>query len=434
MIDVIINAIILFNLVVGAIFLVCYFYQFVYVIVPFVKKPKPHKEEVIHNIGILISARNEENVIGQLIDSINYQDYPKENIKIFVVADNCDADDKTASLARERGAIVYERQDKSQVGKGYALDFLLTNIENDYGLESIDAFIVLDADNVLDKKYVRAMNQTYCDGYKATTSYRNSKNYGDNWLSAAYGLWFMREARFLNNSRWLLGTSCAVSGTGFLVERALLQKFGGWKYFLLTEDIQFTTDCITSGEKVGYCDEAMLYDEQPTTIHQSWRQRLRWSKGFFQVWANYDKRLFKGVLNGSWSCYDMMMTVCPAFLISVLSIIFDALGILIALMAGPTYSEKYVTMLGLTILGAVVQAYALFFVMGLITLISEWKHINCPNNKKIGYLFMFPFFLITYMPIALQALFKKVEWKPIAHTKSVTVDDIIGAKDDKEDK
>ena len=86
MIDVIINAIILFNLVVGAIFLVCYFYQFVYVIVPFVKKPKPHKEEVIHNISILISARNEENVIGQLIDSINYQDYPKENIKIFVVS------------------------------------------------------------------------------------------------------------------------------------------------------------------------------------------------------------------------------------------------------------------------------------------------------------------------------------------------------------
>ena len=434
MIDVILSAIVLFNLVVGAIFLICYFYQFVYVIVPFVKKPKPHKEEVIHNIGILISARNEENVIGQLIDSINYQDYPKENIKIFVVADNCDEGDKTASLSRERGAIVYERQDKSKVGKGYALDFLLTNIEKDYGLEVVDAFIVLDADNLLDKKYVRAMNQTYCDGYKATTSYRNSKNYGDNWLSAAYGLWFMREARFLNNSRCLLGSSCAVSGTGFLVERALLQKFGGWKYFLLTEDIQFTTDCIVAGEKVGYCDEAMLYDEQPTTIHQSWRQRLRWSKGFFQVWANYDKKLFKGILNGSWSCYDMTMTVCPAFLISLLSIMLDAVGIVIALLAGPAYSH-YVTTLGVTILSALLQAYLLFFVMALITLISEWKHINCPKHKKILYIFLFPFFLISYMPIALQALIKKVEWKPIAHTKSVTVDDIVNRKkDDKEEK
>ena len=151
MIEIILIATILFNIVVGAIFFVFYFYQFVYVRVPFVKKPRPHKEEVIHNIGILISARNEENVIGQLIDSINYQDYPKENIKIFVVADNCDVGDKTAALAKERGAIVYERQNKDKVGKGYALDFLLSNIETDYGLEVVDAFIVLDADNLLDK-------------------------------------------------------------------------------------------------------------------------------------------------------------------------------------------------------------------------------------------------------------------------------------------
>lgn len=433
MIDLIIKAIIIFNLVVGGIFLVCYFYQFVYVIIPFVKKPKPHKKEVIHNIGILISARNEENVIGQLIDSINCQDYPKENIKIFVVADNCDIQDKTAIIAKERGAIVYERQDKSKIGKGYALDFLISNIDADFGLEVVDAFIVLDADNLLDKKYIRAMNRTYCDGYKVTTSYRNSKNYGDNWLSAAYGLWFMREARFLNYSRFLLGSSCAVSGTGFLVERALIQKLGGWKYFLLTEDIQFTTDCIVSGEKIGYCDEAMLYDEQPTTIQQSWRQRLRWSKGFFQVWANYDKKLFRGILNGSWSCYDMTMTVCPAFLISLLSIIFDALGIIIAFLAGPAYYH-YMSTLGFIILGAVAEAYLLFFVMALITLICEWKHINCRGFRKIIYIFMFPLFLITYMPIALQALFKKVEWKPIAHTKSITLDDIIGAKDEEGEK
>lgn len=429
MIDAIINAIVIFNLVVGAIFLVCYFYQFIYILVPFIKKAKPHKEEVIHNVGILISARNEQNVIGQLIDSINAQDYPKENIKIFVVADNCDEDDMTASLARERGAFVYERQDKSQIGKGYALDFLLENIKRDHGLDVADIFIVLDADNLLDKRYVRAMNQTYCDGYKAATSYRNSKNYGDNWLSAAYALWFMREARFLNNSRCLLGTSCAVSGTGFFFERELIEKFGGWKYFLLTEDIEFTTDCIVSGEKVGYCDEAVLYDEQPTTMHQSWRQRLRWSKGFLQVWSNYGKKLFKGIANGSFGAFDMTMTVCPAYLISVLSIILDLFGILIAVLAGSAYTH-YVPQLALTILGAFVQAYLLFFAMALITLISEWKKINCANHKKVLYLFMFPFFLISYMPIALQALFKKVEWKPIVHTKSVTVEDILNGKND----
>ena len=433
MIDLIIKAIIIFNLVVGGIFLVCYFYQFVYVVIPFVKKAKPHKREVIHNIGILISARNEENVIGHLIDSINQQNYPKDKIKVFVVADNCDEGDRTADIAKQKGAIVYKRQDKDNIGKGYALDFLIGCIDRDLGLDSIDIFIVLDADNLLDKGYVRAMNQIYCDGYRVSTSYRNSKNYGDNWLSAAYGLWFMREARFLNNSRFLLGSSCAVSGTGFFVERKLLQELGGWKYFLLTEDIQFTTDCIVSGIKIGYCDKAMLYDEQPTTVRQSWRQRLRWSKGFFQVWSKYDKKLFRGILGGSWSCYDMTMTVCPAFLISLLSIIFDALGIVIAFLAGPPYYH-YMSTLGFIILGAVGEAYILFFIMALVTLISEWKNINCRASKKISYIFMFPLFLITYMPIALQALFSKVEWKPIAHTKSVTLDDVVGKNDSNQEK
>lgn len=422
-VDNIVKGISFFNFLVGAIFLVCYFYQFVYVIVPFIKKPRPHAREVIHNIAILISARNESLVIGQLLDSIDGQSYPKEHLRVFIVADNCT--DSTAQISRERGAIVYERNDLKKIGKGYALDFLLKNIDRDYGLDCIDAFIVLDADNILDSGYVRAMNQTYCDGYNVTTSYRNSKNYGDNWLSAAYGLWFMREARFLNNSRQLLGTSCAVSGTGFLFSRKLIERFGGWKYFLLTEDIEFTVNCIISGEKIGYCEEAILYDEQPVTFKQSWAQRLRWSKGFLQVWANYGKKLVRGTVNGVYGCYDMMMTVCPAYLISVLSLIFDVLGIILCYVTGQT---KLVGTLWILLASALVQAYVLFFFMALLTLVTEWRKIHCKNVKKILYLFSFPIFLISYMPIALVALFRRVEWKPIAHTRSVTVDEVKGTK------
>ena len=76
---------------------------------------------------------------------------------------------------------------------------------------------------------------------------RNSKNYGTNWISAGYALWFLRESRFLNGARMKLGTSCAISGTGFLVSSKMIQKDGGWKYNLLTEDIEFSTDHIIRG-------------------------------------------------------------------------------------------------------------------------------------------------------------------------------------------
>ena len=200
----------LINFIIATVFFVCYSYQFAYILVPYLKKEKPHKPAELHRYAVLISARNEELVIGNLLDSISAQDYPSSLVRVFVVADNCT--DKTAKVARAHGAIVYERFNDKLVGKGYALEYLLDRIGEEYG-DVFDAYMVFDADNLLSEDYISRMNETFSDGYRIITSYRNSKNYGDNWISAGYALWFLREAKYLNNARYLLGTSCAVSGT-----------------------------------------------------------------------------------------------------------------------------------------------------------------------------------------------------------------------------
>ena len=115
------------NFTLAALFVICYAYQFVYLAIPFLKKDKPHRPAVLHRYAVLISARNEQNVIGHLLDSINAQDYPKNLVTVFVVADNCT--DDTARVAREHGAVVYERFNRVKVGKGYALNELLGHIE-----------------------------------------------------------------------------------------------------------------------------------------------------------------------------------------------------------------------------------------------------------------------------------------------------------------
>ena len=234
------------NFTLAALFVICYAYQFVYLAIPFLKKDKPHRPAVLHRYAVLISARNEQNVIGHLLDSINAQDYPKNLVTVFVVADNCT--DNTARVAREHGAVVYERFNHVKVGKGYALNELLGHIERDYG-RVFDAFMVFDADNLLEPNYITEMNRTFSDGYEIITSYRNSKNYADNWVSSGYALWFLREAAFLNHSRHLLKTSCAVSGTGFLFSRRILEQRGGWNFYLLTEDIEFTIANVIAGEQ-----------------------------------------------------------------------------------------------------------------------------------------------------------------------------------------
>lgn len=275
------------NFIISIVFIVCYTYQFVYILVPFVVKDKRKGEAVSHRYAVLVSARNEEAVIGNLIESIRRQTYDGGLVTTFVVADNCT--DDTARVAADAGAIVFERFDTANVGKGYALNYLLHRIDELFPERPFDGYFVFDADNVLEENYIEEMNEVFSQGYGIVTSYRNSKNFGDNWISSGYALWFLRESQFLNHARFNLGTSCAVSGTGFLFSQKVLDDCGGWHFHLLTEDIEFTVHNVVRGLKIGYCHDAILYDEQPTGFRQSWRQRLRWARGYLQVFGKYGK-------------------------------------------------------------------------------------------------------------------------------------------------
>ena len=206
------------------------------------------------------------------------------------------------------------------MGKGYALDFLTQHIQADYP-GCFDGYFVFDADNILSPDYLERMNESFSAGNEIVTSYRNSKNFGDNWISAGYALWFLRESRYLNGARNRLGSSAAVGGTGFLFSQRILDESHGWQFYLLTEDIEFSIHHILRGERIAICEDAVLYDEQPTDFRQSVRQRLRWAKGYIQVFRRYGADLLKGTARGSWSCFDMAMAIMPAFVLTCISIL-----------------------------------------------------------------------------------------------------------------
>lgn len=406
------------NAVIAVLFLIFYAYQFFYIPVPHVLRGRKFPAGKQNRLAVLISARNESAVVGHLLDSLKDQTFPRERFEIFVAADNCC--DNTAELCRSRGAVVFERFDPAKVGKGYALEFLYQKITETCGGNAFDAFVVLDADNVLSPQYLEEMDKTFSAGYDVCTSLRNSKNYGDNWISAGYGLWFLRESKYLNHARMLLGTSCAVSGTGFLFSAKVAREAGGWRFFLLTEDIEFSVYNILKGRKIGYAENAELYDEQPVTFAQSWRQRLRWAKGYFQVWGKFGGGLLKNIFSKQFtSCYDMTMTIMPALILTLATFANFIAGTVFALVFDWNF-PVLAACFGTTLSGM----YSLLWMIGAITTATQWKRICCPPLKKIFYLFTFPLFMLTYVPIALTAMFSKVEWKPIVHTRAQTLDEI----------
>ena len=397
------------NAIISALFFICYAYQFLYIPLVLAKKSKPlASPSKAHRYAVLIAARNEENVISGLLDSLRAQTYDMSLVTVFVAADNCT--DSTAAIARAHGAVVYERFNQLNVGKGYALDFLLQHIGADYPV-GFDGYFVFDADNILAPDYIERMNEMFSNGHEIVTSYRNSKNFGGNWISAGYALWFLRESRYLNGARTRLGSSAAVGGTGFLFSQRILNESHGWRFYLLTEDIEFSVYHILRGEKIAICESAVLYDEQPTDFRQSCRQRLRWAKGYVQVFLRYGGQLLRGAARGSWSCFDMSMSILPAFVLTSLCLLANITLTILGLMqgAGVWFALRSL----LECLGSILAA---LLVLGGITTVTEWHRIHATTAQKLVYTLTFPLFMLTYLPISLAALFMKVEWKPIHHS------------------
>ena len=416
--------IVIFNFIILLIFTLAYFYQLVFLIRGLIHGdvvlPKAKKN---HSYAFVIAAHNEEPVIGNLVRSILTQKYDGL-IDCFVVADACT--DNTFEEAQKAGAIAWSRNDLVRKGKSWVLDYAFNRILNEYG-DKYEAFFVMDADNIIAPTYVEIMNQAFDAGYLVCTSYRNSKNFDSSWISSAYATWFLREAKFLNNVRMMVGTSCAISGSGWLVSEKIIKGMHGWNFHVLTEDIQFSTFCCAHGIQIGYAP-AEFFDEQPVTFKASWTQRMRWTKGFYQVFFSYNRNLLSGIIKERrFSSYDMLMTVAPGMILTLLSAFVNGAYLVIGY-----FSHGFIATQGelLMCVGSLVMTfgsmYIVFWILGLITTISERKHIHCRKKWRIvTNIFTFPIFMLTYIPITVVALFKKVEWVPTKHDIAVNFDDVM---------
>lgn len=398
-------------------FALVYFYQTFYLILPFLKRPRKLTVSKRLRYAVLIAARNEEMVLPHLLDSIKAQDYPQELIDIYVVADNCT--DNTARVASEHGATVFTRFNKKFIGKGYALNHLLSQIKSHIGWDKYDEFMIFDADNLLEPDYFSKINMLPSNGYQAFCGYRNTKNYGTNWLTSGYALWYLHESSHLNRSRAILDTGCFVNGTGFGFSRQLLEQLGGWHFFTLTEDLEFNNYCASNGIKIGYCYDAILYDEQPLTFTQSWKQRTRWVKGGMQVSLKYIHSLFRGFGHNIWqnhTCFELISISFWALCIGTASALFSTIVTALSL-------PVHIFMIYLGIVGTL--AYLTVCLLGFWTLVHEWKRIRATPKEKILSIFTFPLFLVTYVPITVNAVVTKCKWEPIAHTVAISAKDLM---------
>ncbi len=439
------------------------------------KFPKAKKN---HKYAICIPARNEEDVIGNLIKSIKRQDYPSELITIFVVADNCT--DSTARIASELGAVVYEHNNPAERTKGFALKYLFERISEDFGIKAFEGYFVFDSDNLLNRDYITRMNESFDAGEKIITSYRNTKNFDECWLSSTYALHWLRSIRYRHRARSLFHLATNIQGTGFLFANELVEN--GWPYTSLTEDRAFTADAVAHGYKISYNDTAEFFDEQPVSVKIAIRQRIRWAKGHLQAFVQTGPLLFTNIFLGNqfapkkpkgekytraevlesirhrWASFDTLGQLIPTSIISLILWILVAVligmceyysnGILdTRLIGGGNWLSRFLrffvgdvrinmspglsamwTGLVLTVSARIIMRLAgdlKKIPVGVYIFFMERKRIKpIKLYKKALYCLTWPIFDLVGRYAMYFALFMRVEWKPIPHKSKVTIEDI----------
>ncbi len=399
-----------------SVILIVYLSYYVFVALFALKRLKVTSDHAPKNkFAIIIAARNEANVIGNLVESLKNQKYPSEIFDIWVVPNNCT--DETRAIALRSGAKIIDCTIPVH-SKGEVLSFTFDYL-SDKGFK-YDAFCIIDADNLVDRDFLKQMNNMLCKGSRVAQGYRDSKNPTDSIVSSWHSIYYWTINRLYNHARNALGLSAIINGTGFMVSASVLEELGGFRTFTMTEDIEFTSICAINNIKIDWAPKAITFDEQPITFKQSWNQRKRWSTGILQCLYRYTVPLIiAGVKLKKFRCFDTMLLLWAA-LFQILSLVSFVLILILTAFGSrydlfpqtDVYFRMFVSFDGSVISGAM---------LSLFVVLLEKKDVR----KMFKGIITTWGFVASWIPINIICLFHRSnKWEEIEHTRSLNLSDM----------
>lgn len=294
--------------------------------------------------AIVTPAHNEELLIGKILNSLAQLDYPADNYAVHIIADNCT--DQTAEIARAAGVHVHERADAENRGKGHALAWAFDKLMHEE--THYDAYVVLDADAVVEPAFLTALARGLARGSLALQSHNAVLNGAESATSALrwLALSLMNYIRPLGRN--VCGGSSTLTGNGMCLTHELLTRHP-WQSFGLSEDYQYYLSVVSSGEKVLFVPDATVRSVMPTTARQLKTQDIRWESlnpDASSLQRRIAMRLFRdGIRRRSWVRLDALaelMTpplsvlagVCVLALVAAIALAAPLQIVLAALLAG----------------------------------------------------------------------------------------------------
>ena len=299
---------------------------------------------------IVVPARDEEQMIGSTVASLLAIDYPREQFRILVVADNCT--DRTAERAQAAGARVLERNDATRLGKGHALAYAYAaSLADGFA----DAVVVVDADTVVSPNLLAAFSARLDLGALALQADYGVRNATTAWRTRLMSIAFSLYHTLRSLGRERLGLSCGLRGNGMAFASSVLRDVPH-EAFSRVEDVEYGVALALAGVRVEYVEEAHVWADMPETSAAARTQRQRWEGGRLAIARRFVPRLLSaGVEREDRVALDLAvdLMVPPLTRLAVVSIV----GLVVA---GVLYASGRVGAFPVALWGASVFALLIY--------------------------------------------------------------------------
>lgn len=381
------------------------------------KKQKPLINQKQNKFAVIIPARNESKVIGCLFDSINSQTYDKSMFDCHILVKN-DNDD-TIELSKQVNG--YTHIIKEKVCKGHdinvALQKILKECPNKY-----DAYIIVDADCCLDKKFLEEMNNAMASGRQIIQAKKLVKNKlykkkgVNNWVTNSNGLIWTMIDELGNHYKSDKNIINMTIGTGILLRADVIKELNGWPYDkTLTEDIELMYDSVAKKFSTFYYRPAKIYVEESTSLIETNKRRTRWLTGVVDSKRLYNKALKKlpKTKENRKNIYFANALIPVYWLIgtnALACLYFMVMALIFVIFGSSLYISSFIY--GIICFAVI---YLSFFALTAFCLLVDRKTNKMKLGEKIITLFVHPLFYMGYIQIIGKALLnqQEKEWKVI---------------------
>ncbi len=356
-----------------------------------------------NKFAIIIPARNESGTIEHLLGSFKYQTYPKEFYKVFVVV--ADPQDPTCEYVKTNYPDMTVLVKTDQTCKGDVLDYAVTEInKTDFQL---DAYIIIDADNLLDPNYLTEMNNAMASGKDVILPHKRIKNAFDgnkkshSVFAFCSGLMNAMNDDLGNIYRDENGIPDNLCGQGMLVKKRVLDDFGGWKFHTIVEDNELKVMCILHGYTTMYYPYAIIYAEEPVQFKQTVIRRIRWLTGAMQCMSMYTKTVKKMIHTkgqptnkGAW---EYVYIIWPIVLYGVSAFICLLIGLIGAIVLGANNDPLWYWGLIDALVILAVSYLGLMAYTGLAVKATMDSYSRLTKGERLAIMLYNPIYLVGYL-------------------------------------